>query len=54
MGITAEKDAGEPFFKPDYPKGYDHYGFHLIINDIGVVKTVVLGITGSLSAKGWC
>ncbi len=43
MGITAEKDAGEPFFKPDYPKGYDHYGFHLIINDIGWLKTVVLG-----------
>lgn len=43
MGVTAEKDAGEPFFKPDYPKGYDHYGVHLIINDIGKLKTVALG-----------
>ncbi|NLX66945.1 MAG: helix-hairpin-helix domain-containing protein [Bacteroidales bacterium] len=43
IGVTAEKDAGEPFFKPDYPKGYDHYGFHLIINDMGWLKTVALG-----------
>lgn len=43
MGITAEKDAGEPFFKPDYPKGYDHYGVHLIINDVGKLKTIALG-----------
>lgn len=43
MSITAEKDAGEPFFKPDYPKGYDHYGFHLVIKDIGALKTVALG-----------
>ena len=43
MGFTAEKDAGEPFFKPDYPKGYDHYGAHLIINDIGRLSTVALG-----------
>ncbi|WP_298652791.1 helix-hairpin-helix domain-containing protein [uncultured Proteiniphilum sp.] len=43
MGITAEKDAGEPFFKPDSLKGYDHYGLHLIINDMGRLKTVALG-----------
>lgn len=43
MGITVEKDAGEPFFKPDSLKGYDHYGVHLIINDIGKLKTVALG-----------
>lgn len=43
MGFTAEKDAGEPFLKQDYPKGYDHYGFHLIINDIGKLKTLALG-----------
>ena len=43
MGITAEKDAGEPFFKTGYPKGYDHYGVHLIVNDIGHFKTVALG-----------
>jgi len=43
MGITAEKDAGEPFFKDGYPRGYDHYGVHLIIRDIGLLKTVALG-----------
>jgi hypothetical protein len=43
MGITAEKDAGEPFFKPGYPKGYDHYGVHLIINNTGRLKTIALG-----------
>ena len=43
MGFTAEKDAGEPFFKAGYPKGYDHYGAHLIVRDMGRLKTVVLG-----------
>lgn len=43
MGFTAEKDAGEPFFKNDYHKGYDHYGFHLIIRDVGILQTVALG-----------
>ncbi|MFA5651642.1 MAG: helix-hairpin-helix domain-containing protein, partial [Proteiniphilum sp.] len=43
MGFTAEKDAGEPFLKTGYPKGYDHYGVHLIVRDIGRLKTVVLG-----------
>ncbi|MEA4915910.1 ComEA family DNA-binding protein [Proteiniphilum sp.] len=43
MGITAEKDAGEPFFRPDSLRGYDHYGVHLIINDIGKIKTIALG-----------
>ncbi|MDD2937655.1 MAG: helix-hairpin-helix domain-containing protein, partial [Proteiniphilum sp.] len=42
-GITAEKDAGEPFFKQGYPRGYDHYGLHLIVRDIGKLKTVALG-----------
>lgn len=42
-GITAEKDAGEPFFKQGYPRGYDHYGMHLIVRDIGKLKTVALG-----------
>lgn len=43
MGITAEKDAGEPFFKQGYPKRYDHHGFHLIVRDIGRLKAVALG-----------
>lgn len=43
FGFTAEKDAGEPFFKSGYPKGYDHYGFHLILRNTGVMKTLALG-----------
>ena len=43
FGITAEKDAGEPFLTSEYPKGFDHYGFHLIVKDRGVLKTLALG-----------
>lgn len=43
FGLTAEKDPGEPFFKADYPKGYDHYGFHLIARDLGRIKTLAIG-----------
>ncbi|MDO5665365.1 MAG: helix-hairpin-helix domain-containing protein [Bacteroidia bacterium] len=43
FGLLGEKDAGEPFFKKDYPKGYDHYGFHLIIRDLGKLKTLAMG-----------
>lgn len=43
MGFTAEKDAGEPFLKKGYAKGYDHYGMHLIVRDIGILKTAALG-----------
>ena len=43
MGFTAEKDAGEPFFKSGYPRGYDHYGMHLILRGSGKIKTVILG-----------
>lgn len=43
LGMTAEKDAGEPFFKSDHPKGYDHYGIHMIINDMGRLRTIALG-----------
>jgi hypothetical protein len=42
-GFTAEKDAGEPFLRDGYPKGYDHYGVHLLMHDIGPLKTLALG-----------
>ena len=42
-GFLGEKDAGEPFFKKNYSKGYDHYGFHFIVRDIGPLKTVAVG-----------
>lgn len=43
LGILGEKDAGEPFWQSDYRKGYDHYGFHLIVRDLGTIKTAALG-----------
>ncbi|MDR1743324.1 MAG: helix-hairpin-helix domain-containing protein [Dysgonamonadaceae bacterium] len=43
FGLTAEKDAGEAFFQKDYAKGYDHYGFHLILRDFGKLKTLAVG-----------
>lgn len=43
FGFTAEKDAGEPFFIKKYPKGFDHYGFHFVADNIGKIKRVVVG-----------
>ncbi len=43
MGFTAEKDAGEPLLKKGFKKGYDHYGFHLILNNLGKFKTLAIG-----------
>jgi hypothetical protein len=54
-GITAEKDAGEPFFKnrvnahqrslveDRLPNGFDFYSFHLHFQDIGRIKSVAIG-----------
>ena len=42
-GFTAEKDAGEPFFRPGYPKGYDFYGAHLILTHFGKLKSAAIG-----------
>lgn len=42
-GVVGEKDAGEPFWKSDYKKGYDHYGFHLIVRNIGKIKALAVG-----------
>ncbi|HHU97663.1 MAG: helix-hairpin-helix domain-containing protein [Bacteroidota bacterium] len=43
VGFTAEKDAGEPFFVKGYRKGYDHHGVHLVLRDVGKLRTVALG-----------
>ena len=42
-GIVGEKDAGEPFWKPDYKKGYDHYGFHLMLRNVGKLRVLAVG-----------
>ncbi len=43
FGITADKDAGEEFFKGSQPYGFDFYSAHVQINNIGIVKKVVVG-----------
>ena len=42
-GLTAEKDAGEPFFNRENKKGYDYYSPYLLIKNIGKLKTLALG-----------
>lgn len=42
FGLTAEKDAGEPFGSYGN-KGYDAYSFHFLLKDCGILKTLALG-----------
>ena len=43
VGITAEKDAGEPFFEGRNQKGYDYYSPFIFIRNIGRIKALALG-----------
>ena len=43
FGLTAEKDAGEEFFTGSNPHGFDFYSGHLILNNIRIFKTIVVG-----------
>ena len=43
VGVVSEKDPGEPFWKKKYSKGYDHYGFHFLLRDVGNLKTLAMG-----------
>lgn len=42
IGITAEKDAGEQFWG-EHHKGYDFYSAYVQINNLGPIKSAVLG-----------
>lgn len=42
-GVTAEKDAGEPFFAKKNKKGYDFYSFYLFLRNFGRFKTLAIG-----------
>lgn len=48
--LSGEKDAGEPFRfakaadENRIPSlGFDHYGYHLMINNLGIVKSAIVG-----------
>ena len=34
FGFTAEKDAGEPFFRKQNKKGYDYYSFYFLLKNM--------------------
>ncbi len=42
-GITAEKDAGEQFFKGAQKSGFDFYSAHFFIRNVGIIKSLALG-----------
>ena len=42
-GFTAEKDAGEEFFRGSNKQGFDFYSGHLFVRDFGVLKALALG-----------
>lgn len=43
VGLTAEKDAGEPLFALHNGKGYDAYHPYLLLHDLGPLKTLAVG-----------
>lgn len=43
FGFTAEKDAGEEFFKGSNKYGFDFYSFHIFLKDIGFIKSLAIG-----------
>lgn len=43
IGVTGEKDAGEPFFALHNRKGYDYYSFYFLIKNLGRLKALALG-----------
>ena len=43
LGLTAEKDAGEPFFAGQNRKGYDFYSPYLFIRNMGRIKSLAIG-----------
>jgi hypothetical protein len=42
-GITADKDAGEPFFKDPNKQGFDFYSGFIQLQNQGVIKSLVVG-----------
>lgn len=51
-GIVAEKDPGEDFFQKSRPKGFDFYSAHVMIKNIGCLKTLVVGDYSVVMGQG--
>ncbi len=42
-GFTAEKDAGEQFFRGSQKQGFDFYSAHFFVRNSGAIKTLAIG-----------
>ena len=42
-GVTAEKDAGEQFFKGAQKDGFDFYSAHFFVRNLGIIKSLAIG-----------
>ncbi len=42
-GFTAEKDAGEPFFRGAQQSGFDFYSAHFFVRNLGIIKSLAIG-----------
>ncbi len=43
IGITAEKDPGEEFFRGSQTQGFDYYSAHFYLRDVGRIKSLAMG-----------
>lgn len=41
--ISGDKDPGEEFFRGSNRQGFDFYGFHILLNDLGPIKRAIIG-----------
>ena len=43
LGLTGEKDSGEPFMALHNAKGYDYYSFYFLVHHLGRLETLAVG-----------
>ncbi|MEO8406727.1 MAG: hypothetical protein ABI480_19090, partial [Chitinophagaceae bacterium] len=43
FGLTAEKDAGESFFRGAQKSGFDFYSFHFFLGKKGIIQSLIVG-----------
>jgi hypothetical protein len=43
IGVTGDKDAGEPFFRNKQKTGFDFYSFHFFLRKPGIIRTIAIG-----------
>lgn len=43
LQLSWDKDPGESLFSSSQPRGFDFYGFHIMLNDFGKFKRTIIG-----------